>query len=320
MAILAIALDNSGEHAEAVRVGRECLVLRQRVLGEEHEHTLITMHWLAFALLYLPDQEHHALDIIFRCSQLARSPSRTSLLTSFHLCKMDAVHALALSHNHLHEEAERMARSAVEQGESLEEEMLDIHIFALAALCEVLLRSGQPAECACVGREFLELRPRELGRKHRNTHNTMHHLSLALAQIGEYAEAARVERECLATRIDALVEMLPDTLESMSNLAAALQHLGDFSDAVRAGEECHALQDEPALHGEEYVESIQKMVPVLFRSCLALDIGTLGQEHPETEFAMHLLLTSHGRCCTPFLDAVRDLLAFQASRLDISSC
>ena len=128
-----------------------------------------------------------------------------------------------------------------------------------------------------------------------------------------------MERECLALRIHALGETHPDTLESMCNLAAALQHLGDFPDAVRVGDECRAMQGEQMLHGEECVTS-RKMVVLLFRSCLALDIGTLGEEHPETQFTMHLLLSSHGRCCTPFLDAVRDLLAFQASRLDLSGC
>ena len=47
---LAIALNDAGQHTEAIEMHRTVLSVRHRVLGEEHPDTLDSMNGLAIAL------------------------------------------------------------------------------------------------------------------------------------------------------------------------------------------------------------------------------------------------------------------------------
>lgn len=197
MTKLASALDIAGEHAEAVLVGRRCLALHKRLEGEEQESTLLSMTNFSLALVHLPGQEPEALKIILRCSELARLPSRKTApvgpfdffkmdavpapatpMPSFRLCRMDAVHALVLSHNDRHDEAERLARSAVQQGETLTHRKLATYPFALAVLCEVLLRCGHSQEAREQGQRALAAMTEE-----QDGHYYLAHLQKVLAEV-----------------------------------------------------------------------------------------------------------------------------------------
>ncbi|CAH0037519.1 unnamed protein product [Clonostachys solani] len=103
----------------------------------------------------------------------------------------------------------------------------------LRCVGEHFLREGQHIHAEEIIREALEIRMSSLGENHKDTIETMQHLTEALYYQRRFKEAEKLALQVLEARKTSLGETHPDTLESISNLAATFYEQGRYEEAEK---------------------------------------------------------------------------------------
>lgn len=190
---VAMSMLETGRHAEASSLYRECLALRQRVLGAEHGGTLAVMHQLAFTK-GASGMHAEAISVYREClDPLQRVLGRE------HEGTLTAMHNMAFSLYAVweHGEAVQIGRECLAlRRRILGEEHKDT-INTMHNLAAALYANDENEEAAHVFRECLAIKQRVLGAEHEDSIGGMYFLASALNDAGEHEESISICRECL---------------------------------------------------------------------------------------------------------------------------
>jgi transcriptional regulator with XRE-family HTH domain len=191
-------------------------------LGEDHQHTLMAAHYLAWALWELG---HYAESRDLNQETLAR---RRRVLGEDHTETLHSAHNLAMDLRMLGN-----ARAA----RDLDQDTLDRysrtrgqdHLSTLRSasnLAADLRALGDARAARDLDQDTLERRRRVLGHDYPDTLNSAHNLAMDLLMLGDARAARDLDQDTLERRRRVLGHDHPDTLKSASNLAADLRALG----------------------------------------------------------------------------------------------
>ncbi len=249
-----------GQYTAAESSHRQSSAIIEKIVGPEHEDTLISMNNLAF-ILYKQGKQTEA-ELIYR-RILARSekvlgPEHATTLTSKnqlagvlerqgklieaellykqtleeqektlgpkHVNTLSSKNNLGITLQYLgrYEEAERILRPTL----AIQEEMLGPeHPFTLSIrnnLAGALLCQGKYAEAETILRFTLTLQEKVLGSEHLDTMSTQSTLAYVLGCQAKYEEGELLHRQVLAEQERILGPRHPETLKSMGNLTHTL--------------------------------------------------------------------------------------------------
>ncbi|KAH7384380.1 kinesin light chain 1 [Phaeosphaeria sp. MPI-PUGE-AT-0046c] len=186
----------SGEFAAAEGFMRKSLEIREKALGREDPHTLISVSQLG---LLLERQGHQLGSVLVRQGQ--------------------------------YEEAEAMHRRALEGREKVLGREHPYTLTSVSQLGLVLARQGQYKEADAINQRALEGREKVLGREHADTLTSINNIGLVLKRQGQYKEAEAMHRQALEGYKKVLGREHPYTLTSVSNLGLVLERQGKYKEA-----------------------------------------------------------------------------------------
>ncbi len=251
-------IQNRLRYNEAEILYRKALEIRQKVLGEEHPGTAMSINNLAY-LLQTTGRYEEAEPFCRKALEINQK-----VLGEEHPDTAMSINNLAelLKATGRYEEAESFCRKALKiYKKVLGEEHPDTagSINNLAGLFQV---TGRYEEAEPFCRKALEIYKKVLGEEHPDTTKSINNLSYLLQDTGRYEEAELLYRKALKIRKKVLGEEHPDTATSINNLATLLQATGRYEEA------------EP-----------------LFRKALKIRKNVLGEEHPSTTLSINNLAT-----------------------------
>ncbi|MFF8747798.1 FxSxx-COOH system tetratricopeptide repeat protein [Streptomyces californicus] len=301
---LAAALNDLGEHWQAVTLHRQNLADHERILGSDHPSTLMSRTNFANALHSLGEHQQ-AADISWQT--LA---DRERILGPDHPHTLASRNNLANALSDLgeHPEAAMLHRQTLADRERL---FGPDHPHTLASrnnLANTLNDLGDDRQAAMLHRRNLADHERILGPDHPHTLASRNNLANTLNDLGEHPEAAELHRRNLADHERILGPDHLYTLASRNNLAAALSNLGEHPEAA----ELHRrnLADRERILGPDHPDTLasrnnlanalsdlgeHQQAATLSQQTLADRERILGPHHPHTLASRHNLATAQAR-------------------------
>ncbi|EXL39944.1 hypothetical protein FOCG_17446 [Fusarium oxysporum f. sp. radicis-lycopersici 26381] len=217
-----------GRWNDAALSQREVFEKRQRILGDEHPHTITAMSNLANTL-----SDQGKLD---EAASMMKEvlEKRQRILGDEHPHTISAMNnlALTLSDQGKLDEAALMKREVLEKRQRI---------------------LGKLDEAALMKREVLEKSQRILGDEHPDTIKAMSNLALTLNDQGKLDEAAMRMREVLEKMQRILGDGHPHTISAMNNLALTLSHQGKLDEAALIMRE--VLEKRQRILGDEHPDT-----------------------------------------------------------------
>jgi tetratricopeptide (TPR) repeat protein len=193
---LSVSYNAAGRHADALKLRKEALALRQAQLGPDHPDTLNSVHNVAFSYAALG---RHADALRLREETLARRQAHPDLGPD-HPDTLRSMHSLALSYTALGRHgdaiqlhAETLALRKAKLPPNHTETLQSMHHLASA-----YQDAGRRPEALPLFEETLRLRKSKLNPGHLDTLTSMNHVAGAYVAAGRWAEAERVLLDCLA--------------------------------------------------------------------------------------------------------------------------
>jgi len=256
----------NGKYAEAEQMLRLTLMLKKKVLGEEHPSTLDDMNNLAIVLNRQGKYEE-AEQMLRQTLMLTKK-----MLGEEHPSTLDSMNNLAivLDSQEKYEKAEQMHRQTLTLKKKMLGEEHPSTLDSVNNLAAVLRSQGKYEKAEQMNRQTLELRKKVLGKEHPDTLANMNNLAIVLHNQEKYEKAEQMYRQTLRLRKKMLGKEHPHTLVSMNSLAAVL-------------------------HNQKKYEEAEQMN----RQTLELRKKMLGKEHPDTLGSMNNLtstLQQQGKC------------------------
>jgi tetratricopeptide (TPR) repeat protein len=300
--------ESLGQYASAEASHRQALLLRKKVLGHEHPHTLTSMNNLA---LVLDSQGKYKEAEAMNRETLAL---REKVLGHEHPYTMASMNnlALVLDSQGKYKEAEAMNRETL----ALREKVLGHeHPHTMASmnnLALVLDSQGKYEEAETMHRQELAICEKVLGHEHPDTLTSMNNLARVLDSQDKYEEADAMHRQTLTLSEKVLGHKHPDTLGSMNNLAQMLSRQGKYKEAEAMHRQTLARREK--VLGHEHPSTLKSMnnlayvldrqgkyeeAEAMHRQTLVLSEKVLGHKHPDTLTSVYCLahlLTSQHRC------------------------
>jgi tetratricopeptide (TPR) repeat protein len=280
-----------GDYARARRLQERVLEATSRVLGEEHQVTLASMHNLALTLAMQGDLpgarrlQERVLEVNVRTlgDEHTRTLASMSNLAQTLREQGDRAGARPLQER----VAQLMTRVCGEDDPRT--------LRAMNNLAGTLRVQGDHVGAQRLLERVLEVTTRVLGEEHPDTLSLTANLAVMIGAQGDLAQARRLEERVLQVRQRVLGEEHPDTLKSMNNLASTLRAQGDLAEARRLLE--RVLEVSTRLLGEEHPDTLRSMCNLAFTldaqgdreaalhllyKCLPLQRKVLGEDHPDT--------------------------------------
>jgi tetratricopeptide (TPR) repeat protein len=284
-------LANDGRYNEAETPFRQAMEMRERMLGEEHPDTLMSVSNLALVLHY--QSKYEEAEIMNRRALNGRE----RVLGLLHPSTLRSATGLALTLQCLgkYEEAEAMNRRALSGKETVLGKEHPDTMASVHCLASVLADQGKYEEAEAMNRRSLDVREKILGTEHKDTLGSVSNLALVLQNQGKYEEAEAMSRRALDESAKWLGEEHPDTLTRVSNMASVLADQGKYEEAEAMNR--RALDGRERVLGEEHpstLTSVSNLALVLQRQGKyeeaeatdrrALDgrEKVLGWKHPDT--------------------------------------
>jgi serine/threonine protein kinase/TPR repeat protein len=224
---LGIVYSDLGEYSNALAMLRGSLVLRKKLLGDEHPEVANSLNDLA--------------EVFYRQSKWADAAAlnRDALAMQKRL--------LGNEHVRIAQSLDNLAKALRQQGEFAEAEPLCREALAmrrkllgsensdvalsLKNLGVLLWNEGKCAEAEGAQREALAMRRKLLGNQHPDVAASLDRLGLALNCQGKYSEAEGVQREALEMRKKLFGDMHPDVANSFADLGYTLLNQGKLGEA-----------------------------------------------------------------------------------------
>jgi eukaryotic-like serine/threonine-protein kinase len=315
-----------GQYTNAESMHREALVLRKKLLGNEHPDVASSLNNLANALR--AQGRLNEAETLFR-EALAM---RKKLLGSEHPEVASSLQNLAvmLADQGSLAEAETLFREALAMRKKLlGSEHQDLAI-SLQNLGLVLRKQGKLPEAETLFREALAMQKKLLGNEHPAVARSLDNLASVFYCEGKFAEAETLFREALAMRKKLLGSEHPEVARSLDSLASVFHCEGKIAEAETLYREALAMQKK--LLGSEHPEVARSLDGIasvfysedkftesetLYREALAMQRKLLGREHPDVATSLEgvaLVLQEQGKW-TEAETLQREALAIMRKRL-----
>ncbi|KAM0562365.1 hypothetical protein ACHAPJ_002055 [Fusarium lateritium] len=218
----------TGKCKDGEEIFRRSLEADKRVLGWEHDNTLLSAAELGIALhnqgKYQEAEKLHRK--VLKTRQKVSGPKHYQTLS----CMINLGNALIGQEKF--EEGEKVYRQCLEvaKKEPCFENGLILPL--MNNLAELFNKTGKPKEAEKMHRQCLKIMQEKLGSDHLDTLSSMENLALTLAESGNLDEAEKLLRQCLKVSEKVLGKEHPDTLKLIANLGWIL------SKQSRAQEAC----------------------------------------------------------------------------------
>ncbi len=196
-------------------------------LGEDHRHTLMAAHYLAWTLL---DTGRYAESRDLNRDTLAR---RRRVLGEDHPDTLNSAHNLALGLRRLGDAraARDLDRDTLDRDRRILGQDHPSALRSASNLAADLRDLGDARAARELDRDTFERRRRILGHDHPDTLYSAHNLAADLRTLGQVRAARELDQDTLERRRRVLGHDHPDTLSSAHNLAADLRELGEAADS-----------------------------------------------------------------------------------------
>ena len=177
----------TGKYAEAEKINRQALQLKEKVLGAKHPSTLVTMNNLAYVLgnqgLYAEAEQMHRQTL-----QLSEK-----VLGTEHPDTLRSIYNLAsvLNNQGKYAEAEQMHQQTLQLREKVLGTEHPDTLNSMDNLALVLNNQGKYAEAEQMHRQALELYEKVLGAEHPDTLISMNNLAIVLKNQGKQMGGAK---------------------------------------------------------------------------------------------------------------------------------
>jgi tetratricopeptide (TPR) repeat protein/tRNA A-37 threonylcarbamoyl transferase component Bud32 len=296
--IYALGAQGGERRVEAERLCRACLETCRRVLGPEHEETLLAITNTADLQSYRG--EHAEAEALYR--QVVEARSR--LTGAEHRDTLAVLNSLAV---------EQYWQAKYAEAEATHRRILEVHLrrhgldhpHTLTAQHNVVLAldaQGKLAEAEQLARLTLDARRRVMGPEHSHTLSSLNTVASVCHQQGKATEAEALYRELLQTCSRVLGPTHDLTLTALNNLALILSAQGRFEEAEPLFRQ--ALEARTRASGPEHpltLSSLQGLANLLqkqnrlteaeqlFRQVLETHRRVSGADHPSTLLALNSL-------------------------------
>jgi CHAT domain-containing protein/Tfp pilus assembly protein PilF len=304
---ITVRLYGDGRYNKAAQIAAIALSQAERVLGDEHPDTLISVNNLA--VLYRAQGRYGEAEPLYRRALEARE----RVLGDEHPDTLSSVNNLAglYQAQGRYGEAEPLYRRALE---ALERVLGDEHPDTLSSvnnLAFLYQAQGRYGEAEPLYRRALEARERVLGDEHPDTLISVNNLAELYRAQGRYGEAEPLYRRALEALERVLGDEHPDTLISVNNLAALYRAQGRYGKAEPLYR--RALEASERVLGDEHPDTLRSVnnlaalyysqgrygeAEPLYRRALEARERVLGDEHPDTLISVNnlaALYDSQGR-------------------------
>jgi len=206
--------------------------IRSRILGSEHQDTLISMDNLAMTLLAEGDLSgaREKQEQVLEIARQVLGNEHTDTLTSMNNLAM----TLRAQGGDL-----SGAREIQEQVLEIAQRVLGnehpITLTSMGNLALTLQDQGDPAGAREIQEQALEIQRRILGNEHPDTLTSISNLAGTLYAQGDLAGAREIHEQVLEMRRRILGDEHPDTMATMNYLAVTLQDQGDHAVPILQG-------------------------------------------------------------------------------------
>ncbi|KAJ7246193.1 hypothetical protein C8J57DRAFT_1523707 [Mycena rebaudengoi] len=242
-----------GQLKQAEEVQVIVLEKSRKLLGNDHPHTLATMHNLALTyddLGQSTEAEKLKLVVLER---------RRKSLGDNHLDTLKAMDNLAITYAHLGrcEEAEKLQLAVLEKRRKI---LGDDHLDTLDVMHALVLTydmAGRFEEAKNLQLAVLEKRRSILGDDHLSTLAVMGNLAVTYDNLGRSEEAEKLNLTVLEKRKKLLGDDHLDTLKAMDTLALTYDTVGRFEEAEKL--KLVVLQKRRKLLGDDHLDTLKAM-------------------------------------------------------------
>ena len=216
-----------GRYNEAEQMDRRALDGREKVLGNEHPDTLISVSNLALVL-----QHQGKYDEAEQVNRRALD-GREKVLGKEHPDTLTSVSnlVLVLRDQGKYDEAEQINRRALDGREKVLGKEHPDTLTSVSNLASVLQHQGKYDEAEQVNRRALDGREKVLGKEHPDTLTSVSNLASVLQHQGKYDEAEQINRRALDSSEKVLGKEHPHTLMSVNNLGNLYKNQGKMAEA-----------------------------------------------------------------------------------------
>ncbi|MDY6939507.1 MAG: tetratricopeptide repeat protein [Cyanobacteriota bacterium] len=293
-----LELYQQGQYATAIPLAEGSLVIREKVLGDEHPDVATSLNNLA--LLY------HAMG-----NYSEAEPLYQRSLTIWEKVLGDEHPDVATSLNNLaglyramgnYSEAEPLyQRSLAILEQALGAEHPDVAL-SLNNLANLYSDMGNYSEAEPLYQLSLSIREKILGTEHPNVAETLNSLALLYHAMGNYSEAEPLYQRSINTYEKALGDEHPDIAKSLGNLAGLYQAMGNYSEAEPLYQRSLAILEKVLGDEHPHVATTLNNLAELYRAMgnyseaeplyqrsLAIREKVLGDEHPHVATTLNNL-------------------------------
>lgn len=234
---LFVALFMTNQHAEAAKIGRQCLCRASRLLGPEHPETVSMMSNLVWTLSRCG--AHSEVVVLGRqCLHL-----KTKIFGERHVRTLDTMQDLlsALAHEeHIKEAVLIGERCLSGRAEVLGHDHPDT-LQTMESMARIYHCAGMPEKAAEVGLECLQVHKTLFGKKSPGAFRVKASLVLPLSDSkdrGMRLRGAKMGTQCLTYSMEAMGMLHDDTIQMLGRLAIALWRGGLCSQAIDTALRC----------------------------------------------------------------------------------
>lgn len=280
-----------GQYSAAGTTQQAVLVVRTKLLGEEHPDTLTSTNHVAYAI-YRQGRDLEAEDMFRKNLRLREKvlgyEHPDALISMRYVAGMHGIHGRYVEAWEMHCKVLRLSKKVL--GDDHQQTLRSMNKLARA-----LLDRGKYVEAEEMFCETLSLQKRVLGEEHSDTLASMCQLAWTLGRQEKYVEAEETYTRVLALWKKVLGDKHPDTLMSMSQLAWILVRQEKYAEAEEICTKVLAL--EKKVLGDKHPDTLWSMCSLawlladqlcydearsLFEQACAGYGSVFGEDHPET--------------------------------------
>jgi len=287
-----------GLFQEAQRQVERALELRQRVLGERHHETLLSMHELAE--LYRYQGEYAKAEALF----LQTLEVQRRVLGEEHRDTLDTMDTLAQLYDRAgkYAQSEPLFMKALEaKRRTLGEEHSDT-LASASNLATHYWSQGKYSQAEPLWTKVLEVKRRLLGDEHPDTLTGMNNVAVLYQSLGRYAQAEPLFTTVLEVQRRVLGDDHPSTLNTMNNLAVNQGFQGKYAQAEPLF--AKLIEGQRRALGDKHPDTLNSQSNLtmlygyegkyaraepLFTKLIEVERRALGEEHPYTLITMNNL-------------------------------
>ena len=289
-----------GKYAEAIRLGKIELEIREKVFGIEDSSYIESLDNLVRYYSALGNYVEAIRLKTEAIKVLKKNIGIDNINYAISLGELALFHAYVGNYS----EAIRFEKETLE----IKKKIFGTENFDYAQsvnnLAQYYSDYGNNAEAIRLGIEAMEISKKNLGTEHPNYATSLNNLATYNARLGNYNEAIRLETEAMEIRKRVLGTEHPDYAMALSDLAVYNSYTGNYAEAIRLGTE--AMEIRKRVIGTEhpdYATSLNNLAT--YNSSLgnyaeAIRLGTeameirkrvLGTKHPDYANSLSSLAT-----------------------------